>query len=123
MCVCVRACMRACACLLGCVFVAVCVLNRSHKRTALSVAWDLIPGHLLMFSTPLSHDIWKSEIRKEWSNSIYPPNTVLSPFLCVFERYRKRLRRGQKRYRAVHGWYLESFSGDLKRERSRLDIG
>ena len=45
------------ACLLGCVFVGVFVLNRSHERTALSVAWDLIPGHLLTFSTPLSHVI------------------------------------------------------------------
>ena len=104
------------ACVRGCVFVGVCLLNRSHERTALLVDWDLTPRHLLTFSTPLSHDIWKSEIRKEWSNCLYPPNTVLSPFLCVFQRYTGRdfgeVRKGT---REVHGWYLEGFSGDLKR--------
>ena len=38
--------------------------------------WDLIPGHLLTFSAPLSHDIWKNEIRKECANSLCLPNTV-----------------------------------------------
>ena len=66
---CVRVCVRACLCVCGggggacarvptwlCV-IGVFVLNRSHERTALSVAWDSIPGHLLTFSTPLSHVI------------------------------------------------------------------
>ena len=112
MCVCVCACVRACAraCLLGCVFVAMCVLNRSHERAALSVAWDLIPGHLLTFSTPLSHDIWESEIRKEWSNSLHPPNTVLSRFFFVFFVFFVGVRKVQEetseRSKKVPGRYM-----------------
>ena len=50
--------------------------------------WDLISGHLLMFSAALSHDIWKNEIRKECANSLCLPNNVLSPFSWVFLTYR-----------------------------------
>ena len=56
-CVCVFVCVRARVHAWFCVCRSVFVLNRSHERTALSVAWDLIPGHLLTFSTPLSHAI------------------------------------------------------------------
>ena len=43
-CVCVCACVRAC--MRGCVFVGVCLLNRSHERTALLVDWDLSLIHI-----------------------------------------------------------------------------
>ena len=77
----------------------------------------MILGHLLTFSEPLSHDIWKNEIRKECANSLCLPNTVLSLFLWVFQRTGTDFGEDRKGIRAVHGWYLESFSGDLKRER------
>ena len=65
------------------VCVCVCVCVRERERD-----WDLISGHLLMFSAALSHDIWKNEIRKECANSLCLPNTVLSPFSWVFLTYR-----------------------------------
>ena len=122
MCVCV--CARARARARACVCRSACVLNRSHERTALAVAWDLIPGDLLTFSTPLSHDIWKNEIRNDQcENSLCLSNTFYD-FFCWYSKGTGRdfgeVRKGT---RAVHGWYLESLSGDLKRERGGLDLG
>ena len=64
-----------------CVCVCVCVRERERERER-ERDWDLISGHLLTFSAPLSHDIWKNKIRKKkCANSLCLPNTVLSPFL------------------------------------------
>ena len=120
-CACVRTCVRArarlfvcvCgggvrerACLLACVFVGVFVLNRSHERTALSVAWDLIPGHLLAFCTPSSHVILKNDISQINECELFLPSKHLFKpfcFLWVFERHRNRT---YERSKKVPGRYM-----------------
>ena len=42
----------------------------------------MIPGHLLTFSAPLSHDIWKNEIRKECEFFV-PSKHRFKPFVVV----------------------------------------
>ena len=50
--------------------------------------------------------------------------TPFKPFFCGYSKGTGRdfgeVRKGT---RGVHGWYLESLSGDLKSERGGLDIG
>ena len=76
-----------CVCVCACVYVRACVRAcvRARVPTWLCVCRsvareDCTLGRLGFDPWTPFHDIWESEIRKEWSNSLHPPNTVLSPF-------------------------------------------
>ena len=50
--------------------------------------------------------------------------TTFSALCCGYSKGTGRdLGEVRKGIRVVHGWYLESLSGDLKRDRGGLDIG
>ena len=78
---------------------------------------DLIPGHLLTFSAPLSHDIRKNEIRRVVEFFV-PSKHRFKPFFVGIPNVKELTSERSEKVPGLHGW-----SGELKRERGGLDIG